>query len=197
MEVSEMKIMTNLFSLLVASLMLTIFTITLSAQDDDWRNREQVDTRFPFLKDKYEDTLNLTFEEVWQAAITSIEDINCMIITKNPRTGDDGLYKGTIQSDFCVFAVGDSSLQNMKFYSVEDPFIRGGVWSNARCQYKFIIRELEAGGCFVKITAELSGTERHVTNKVHFWQSNGFKEYQMMERVKMKLGLPNDFKENL
>lgn len=192
-----MKITNTLIRFSLISVLLATLALNLFAQDDDWRNKEQVDTRFPYLKDKYEDTLKLSFEEVWEGALKCIEDINCMIITKNPRAGDDGLYRGTIQSDFCVYAVGDTSLQNMKYYSLEVPFIRGGVWTNARCQYKFIIRELEEGGCFVKITAELSGTERHVTNKVHFWQSNGFKEYQMMERLKMTLNLPNDFKENL
>jgi hypothetical protein len=171
--------------------------ICIFAQDDDWRSSEQLDTRFPYLKDKYEDTLNLPFSQVWDAAVKCIDDINCQTITKNPRSGDDGLYRGTITSDYCVFALGDTTLKNMKYYSIEVPFIRGGVWANARFQYKFIIRELEAGGCYVRIIGEISGREEHVTNKVHFWESNGFKEYQMMERLKMELGLPHDFKENL
>lgn len=188
--------------------MLTIFTLIVllaitsspfiySQDDDDWRAKEQSDTRFPYLKDKYEDTLNLPFEQVWEAAIACIDSINCQIITKNPRQGDDGLYRGTIQSDFCVFALGDTVLRNLKYYSVEVPFIRGGIWANARFQYKFVIKELENGACSVRIIGEVSGFENHVTNKVHFWQSNGFKEFQMLERLKKFLGLPNNFKENL
>jgi hypothetical protein len=187
-----------------AILMIAVLFIVLSAPvmfaqegEDDWKSKEQVDTRFPYLKDKYEDTLNLPFEKVWEAAVACIESINCQIITKNPRQGDDGLYRGTIQSDFCVFALGDSVLRNLKYYSVELPFIRGGVWVNARFQYKFIIKELEDGNCSVRMIGEVSGFEDHVTMKVHFWQSNGFKEYQMLERLKMNLGLPHNFKENL
>ncbi|MBX3043965.1 MAG: hypothetical protein KIT33_08370 [Candidatus Kapabacteria bacterium] len=192
-----MKIFTTTIRISLVSILLLMLTLPLFAQDDDWRSKEQVDTRFPYLKEKYEDTLNLDFEKVWESAIKCIEDINCMIITKNPRAGDDGLYRGTLQSDYCVFALGDTVLRNLKYYSVELPFIRGGIWENARFQYKFIIRELEEGGCYVRITGEISGKERLVTNKVHFWQSNGFKEYQMMERLKMECGLPHDFKENL
>ena len=194
----EMKFYTTFLKIITLVIIFTGFTISALAQDDDdWRAKEQVDTRFPYLKDKYEDTLNMPFEKVWESALKCIEDINCQIITKNPRAGDDGLYKGTIQSDFCVFAMGDTALDDMKYYSVELPFIRGGVWVNARFQYKFIIKELESGGCYVRMIGELSGFERHVTNKVHFWQSNGFKEYQMIERLKKELGLPNDFKEHL
>ena len=194
-----MNLFTKILKVVLIMTLLIGFNLTLlsQAQEDDWRNKEQVDTRFPYLKDKYEDTLNLPFDKVWESALKCIENINCQIITKNPRAGDDGLYRGTIQSDFCVFALGDTTYQNMKYYSVEVPFIRGGVWENARMQYKFIIREMEEGGCYVKISGELSGFEHHVTNKVHFWQSNGFKEYQMMERLKMELGLPHDFKESL
>jgi hypothetical protein len=187
---------TLLLFVLCFTILITISENVVS-QDDDWRSKEQVDTRFPYLKDKYEDTLNLPFDKVWEAAVSCIEGINCQIITKNPRSGDDGLYKGTIQSDFCVFAQGDTTVKNLKYYSIETPFIRGGVWVNARFQYKFIIKELESGDCYVRIIGEISGFEEHVTNKVHFWESNGFKEYQMMQRLRMNLGLPHDFKENL
>ncbi|GAB1370984.1 hypothetical protein MASR1M45_10460 [Candidatus Kapaibacterium sp.] len=196
-----MKSINNIFFPLILTILLSVVVLNtnLIAQesDDDWKAKEQVDTKFPYLKDKYEDTLKLGFEQVWEAAVTCIDDINCQIITKSPRQGDDGLYKGTIQSDFCVFAIGDTVLKNLKYYSVEVPFIRGGIWANARFQYKIIIRELEDGNCYVRMIGEVSGMESHVTNKVHFWQSNGFKEYQMMERIKMKLGLPHNFKENL
>lgn len=187
--------------LLINLAMLTIMpqnkAFSQADQEDDWRKQEESDIKFPYYKDKYEDTLDLPFEKVWEAAVLTIEDINCMIITKNPRQGDDGLYRGTIQSDFCVFAQADTVLKNMKYYSIEMPFIRGGVWQNARFQYKYVIKELENGMCSVRMIGEISGFENHVTSKVHFWKSNGFKEFQMLERLKMKLGLPHKFQENL
>ncbi|MCO5251851.1 MAG: hypothetical protein M9949_10580 [Candidatus Kapabacteria bacterium] len=189
--------MKNLFtnSILFSLICIIISAPSLIAQDD-WRG-QTIETKdnFPYLKDKYEMTLDQTFDTVWEAAKKSIEEINCSIITANTRQDDEGLYRGTIQSDFCIFAVGDTTLQNMRYYSVDLPFIRGGVWVNGRMQYKIIVRETPDDKVYVLLNGEISGMESHVTSKVHFWKSNGFKESMMMERIKMHLGLPYELKE--
>jgi hypothetical protein len=191
--------MKNLFtnSIIISLFCIILFAPSLIAQDD-WRGQTiETKEQFPYLKEKYEMTLDQTFDTVWEAAKKSIEQINCSIITANTRQDDEGLYRGTIQSDFCIFAVGDTTLKNMRFYSVDLPFIRGGVWANGRMQYKIIVRETQDDKVYVLLTGEISGMESHVTSKVHFWKSNGFKESMMIERIKMNLGLPHDLKEQL
>lgn len=151
--------------------------------------------KYPYLKEKYEYTFEKGFDEVWEAVLKSIEEIECQIMQKNSRQDDNGLYRGKIESDFCIFAIGDTAWKNFKYYAIEPPFIRGGVWVSGRFQYKFILREEENGNTYVRIIGEVSGFEIHVTNKVHFFKSNGFKETMMLERLKKNLGLPYDIKE--
>lgn len=190
--------MKNIFtnSILISIIFLCIAAPALIAQDD-WRGKTiETKEKHPYLKEKYELTLDQSFDIVWEAAKKCIEEINCSIITANTRQDDEGLYRGTIQSDFCLFAVGDTALKNLKFYSVEVPFIRGGVWETGRIQYKIIVRETNDEKVYVLLSGEISGKESHVTSKVHFWQSNGFKETMMLERIKKNLGLPYELKED-
>ncbi len=151
--------------------------------------------KYPYLKEKYEFTFQKGFDEVWEAVLKSIEEIDCQIMQKNSNQDDNGLYRGKIESDFCIFAIGDTVWKNFKYYAVEPPFIRGGVWVSGRFQYKFILREQENGETYVRIIGEVSGFEKHVTNRVHFFKSNGFKETMMLERLKKNLGLPFELKE--
>jgi hypothetical protein len=164
--------------------------------EEDWKSDTYVEKpKYPYLKEKYEDTFKLPFNKVWEAAALSIENINCQIIAKNTKQDDEGLYKGKIESDFCVFAVGDTTWDNLKFYATDLPFIRGGTWVTGRFQYKIIIRENKDGSTYLRVIGEVSAFESYVTTKVHFFQSNGFKESMMMERVKKNLELPYDLKE--
>ncbi len=151
--------------------------------------------KYPYYKDKYEYTLELPFDQVWESAIKSIEEINCQIISKHSKQDDNGLYKGKLESDFCIFAVGDTAWQNFKYYAMEPPFIRGGVWVSGRFQYKIIVKEEENGSTYIRIIGEVSGFETHVTDKVHFFKSNGFKETMFIERIKKNLGLSYEIKE--
>jgi hypothetical protein len=169
-----------------------LLAASLNAQD--WEGEEiEVEEKYPYLKDTYEEVFDLPFEEVWEAAIESIEEINCMIISKNPRQTDEGLLKGVIKSDFCVFARGDTTYEGLTYYSLKDslPYIRGAVWKNGRMQYRWIIKEDEDRMVHVRLIGEISGMESHVTRKVHFWKSNGFFETKMFERLRNKLGLTN------
>ena len=165
-------------------------------EDDNWKQETTTEeSDFPYLKEKYEETFKLPFDQVWEAAVKSIDEINCQIINKQSKQDDNGLYKGKIESDYCIFAVGDTVWQNFNYYGVKPPFIRGGIWVSGRFQYKFIIKENEDGSTYLRLIGEVSGFETHVTDRFHFFQSNGFKETMMLERVKKNLGLPYEIKE--
>lgn len=183
--------------LLVLTLTFVVFSISLFAQDDWRQGTIQTKDKHPYLKEKYELTLEQSFDVVWEAVKKSVEEINCSIISANTRQDDQGLYRGSLNSDFCIFAQGDTTLRNLRYYSVDVPFIRGGVWANGRMQYKINVRETEDDKVYIRVSGEISGMESHVTSKVHFWQSNGFLETMMVERIKKNLGLPNQLLEGL
>lgn len=158
-------------------------------EDESWKEKEyEAEVEFPYLKDSYEATYDVPFETVFNTVVESIEDINCMIITKNPEQNPEtGLYTGKIISDYCIFSVGDTTAKVLEYYSTEVPFIRGGNWINGRVQYDFTLNEQEDGTTHILLQGQISGFEKHVTNKVHFWQSNGYYETKMMERIDAKL----------
>jgi hypothetical protein len=108
---------------------------------------------------------------------------------KKESQTETGALKGNIQSDFCVFSMaGNNVKDSLEKYSYKLPVIRGAVWENARMQYKFILKENEDLTVNILIKGDLSGREKNVTNEVHFWQSNGIFETQMIDRVKKILG---------
>jgi hypothetical protein len=141
--------------------------------------------RMKYYKEKYEDTYNNTFEEVWGAILKCVENENCQVAKKTYSQTDQGLYKGSIVSDYCIFAMGnDTTVDNLKKYSKEVPIIRGGVWITGRFQYKFTVNEREDGTVNLVLKGEMSGFEEYVTYSIHFWESNGYKEYMMLKRIK-------------
>lgn len=155
------------------------------SNNQDWKTQEyEEEAEFKFLRDKYDTTFDASFETVWNASIKSIEDINCMITSKNPEQDEEtGLYRGIIKSDYCIFAQGDTTKKVLEYYSIEVPFIRGGIWVNGRMNYIFNISEKENGSTYVEIEGGISGFERHVTSKVQFWESNGYFETMMLKRL--------------
>ncbi|MBM2816075.1 MAG: hypothetical protein HW421_2837 [Ignavibacteria bacterium] len=147
------------------------------------------DEMMKFYKEKYEANYEKPFEDVWNAVLKSFEQSSCLVIKKNFSQTDEGLYKGTIHSDFCVFVMGaDSTFRILRLYSKKMPQIRGGNWINGRIQYKLVIKEKEAGKVNLVLKAEMSGSEDVVTSLVHFWESNGYLETKMMERIRKNLG---------
>ena len=96
---------------------------------------------------------------------------------------DGGLYKGQYFSEFCVLAQGtDTTKDVIKKYS-DIPRIRGGIWSTFRIQYKLNIKEEEGNKTRIILRAQCSGYEEFITQETHFWNSNGFLEKKMMERL--------------
>lgn len=153
--------------------------------------------RLKYYKEKYDTTYqNTTFEAVWNATNAAIEGISCMIMQKKNSTDDNGLNKGSIKSDFCVFVkaedIGSDGkkvdvFDTLDSYSKKVPIIRGADWVNGRTQYKISIKENEDFSVTLTMKVELSGMEAYVTNEVHFWESNGIFEKRMFELITAKL----------
>jgi hypothetical protein len=143
-----------------------------------------------YFKEKYEDTLAYSFEVVWNAIKLSLEDINCLVSQEKYSQTDQGLFKGSLRSDYCVFSQGkDSTFDILKKFSIEVPFIRGGTWLTGRMQYRFQLTEREDNTIYLVLNGAIkdgaiSGWEDFVTHEVHFWKSNGIFETNMLKRVK-------------
>lgn len=154
---------------------------------------KEIPENMKYHAEKYEHIFSdFFFDEVWNATIEAVEATNCFVAQKSSRQDDEGFYKGKIVSDFCVLASTDMGedidvYDTLKFYSVQVPVIRGGVWKNGRIQYKIIIKENEDETVRLLIKSELSGLEEYVTNEVHFWESSGWLEHFLMEDIKARL----------
>jgi hypothetical protein len=138
-----------------------------------------------YYKEKYEETFQYSFEIVWNAIKEALKEVNCLPAQEKYQQTDAGLYKGNLKSDYCVIATGkDSTFDALKRYSLEMPYIRGGIWLNARMLYKFKLTEKDDGSVDMVMTGEISGFEDFVTHEVHFWKSNGILETEMLKKLK-------------
>lgn len=146
---------------------------------------DEVPEQLKFYKEKYEEVFDRDFQIVWKASKKAFEDIGCLTVLDKVAPQDNGLYKGTLKSDYCVIAQGDdSTFFTMKKYSYEVPLIRGGSWLNFRIQYHIIIKEQEDGKVHLLLKSEASGFEDDVTHEVHFWKSNGVKETEFLALIR-------------
>ncbi|MFH1052047.1 MAG: hypothetical protein V1779_14090 [bacterium] len=137
-----------------------------------------------YYKPKYEATYSAPIEVVADAVTKAIEDINCAIVQKKEKTDDeDGWIRWIIKSDFCVFVEGDSTFIKLQQQSYKMPFIRGGAWRNGRMQYKFVITEQPDDKVYLLLSGNMSGLEHFVTNRVHFWESNGQFEHDILQTI--------------
>lgn len=139
-------------------------------------------------KEQYEDDFTEPFEVIWDAVLVSLQDIGCQTLTKTTRANDDGLFKGIVHSDLCLFTVGDTTFKVLNKYSLDMPFVRGGSWDNGRLQYKFIIQETADNKVHLIMKTEMSGMESGITGKVLFWRSNGLLELEMLKRIRNSIG---------
>jgi len=137
-----------------------------------------------YYKEKYEQTFDYPFEVVWEAIKLSLQEKGYQVAYEKYSQTDEGLYKGSIKSDYCVFSAGDdTTFATLKKYSYEVPFIRGGIWLNGRMEYKFKLKENDDGSVYVRLKGKISGFEDFVTHEVHFWKSNGIFETRMMKNI--------------
>lgn len=175
--------------IILALLIITMPLFSQTNDDEDKFNPFKIDDKMKYYnKDGYEYTYNYSFERVYNACKKAIEDLGCQILSQSYNQTDEGLYKGKVFSDYCVFASkSDTIVDALSRYSVKVPVIRGGVWINGRIQYKFIITENSDGTTKLKLTGQISGREDYVTSKVHFWESNGLFEMAILERINIIL----------
>ena len=202
-----MKLFKEIFSLAVASLTFLFLANPIIAQEEMLEDNskktkktetlndehvEKIDERTRYYKDKYEMKLDKSWDEVWEACLAVIDDRKCQVMQKKSSQTDEGLNKGSIQTDFCVFASGNQEVKDSLIkYSYNLPNIRGGVWETGRIQHKFILKESEDMTVNLLLKSEISGRENNVTNQVHFWQSNGYLETITLELLKKKLNISN------
>ncbi|MCS6965335.1 MAG: hypothetical protein NZ473_01005 [Candidatus Kapabacteria bacterium] len=136
-------------------------------------------------------TLPKRFPEVWRAVKQAITERGCQLEYERHQEDTTGLLFGIIRSEYCVLVQGeDSARVVMERYSVEIPRIRGARWMNGRVQFTARLRELDTEGVELRLGAELSGMEGYITNRVHFWASNGVLERKLLQRLSELLGLP-------
>ncbi len=157
--------------------------------------KEEIPERLKFYKEKYELKVpagGLDIIAIYDICIKALEDGKCQVANKTlkPDEKNNGLNKGKIESDFCVFANGkDETFDTLQKYSFKMPVIRGGIWINGRMQYKIYLKEYDDGAVDILIKGEISGMESFVTNEIHFWKSNGMFETTLLEAIKQKLGI--------
>ena len=175
------------FKFLIYFFMLScIFSVAAYAQEE-----EELDP-MRFYRAKYDLNSTANVNIVAEAVAEVIESTNCAVIQNISKTDNDGYVRFIIKSDYCVFVEGEQTFDTLQFYSNKMPFIRGGTWENGRMQYKLVITEQPDGSTYLLLKGTLSGFENNVTNKVHFWESNGMFEHNLLlaieEKIKEKLG---------
>lgn len=174
-----MKVIRNL---LLLSLISLFIVSNVKAQDSD------VPERLKYYKEKYEEVFDAPFVTVWNSIKEVIAATGCQLITQKYAQTDEGYYKGTIKTDYCVFASGiDSSYKLCQTYQVDMPYIPGSDWVSGRINYKIVLKEMPDGKVSMTLTSEMSGYESKITYKVHFWKSNGMLEHQIIEDFKKKI----------
>jgi hypothetical protein len=118
------------------------------------------------------DTLNYPIKTVWKSIKRAffLKGTFSDPSTREPKLDEKtNLYRGSIRSDFCVFAAG--------------PDIRGGKWVAGRVKYEFRVREITEEQTTVSLVCGISGYEDAVTGSVHFWNSNGILDKEILELV--------------
>jgi hypothetical protein len=128
------------------------------------------------------------FPTVWKAVRQAIKDKGCAIESEKH---DEENTKGNIRTEACVFVDGEDSSRDVMLRYGKVPMIRGGVWVSGRAQYNFKIKEIPGNKVEVIMTVELSGKEDYITHLVHFWNSNGILDQEMMDRLKAILAAPD------
>ncbi len=140
----------------------------------------------------HEENLKKPFPTVWKAIHKALETINCRVETEKKSEAENGLFKGNIRTENWIFITGeDSTLDRLEKYGVV-PTIRAGRWVSGRAQFKFIIKEKDDESTDIRLTTEISGFEEYVTQKVHFWNSNGLLDTQIMEKIRAALAEMKD-----
>jgi hypothetical protein len=144
-----------------------------------------------YYREKFEETYTeFLFEDVWDACKESIAELKCDLIQESSRLDDEGFNKGKIKTSYCIFAMEENDedvADSLWKYSYKVPVIRGADWVSGRVQYIIIIKDNDDDTVYMRIKGEISGREDQITNEVHFWDSNGWFEHHLLERINEKL----------
>lgn len=148
-----------------------------------------------------QDTLKASIRTVWKGIKRAFNQLGTFSdpSTRDPKMDEKtGLYRGFIRSDFRVFAGGKDTTATVLERYGRLPVIRGGRWMAGRVKYEFKVRELSEDVTFVSLVCGISGYEEGVTNEVHFWNSNGLLDAEIMDILKRLILDPEteNFKEN-
>lgn len=155
-----------------------------TAKPDSAAVDEDIDPKLRFYKEKYEASYtNVTFEIVFKAIKKMLADQNTLIAHEKSKQDDNGLFSGSIKSDFILLADGDTAAEITKPFSLDFPYIPAGAWRTGRIQYRFVVKETNDNKVSLTLYSEMSGFETYVTRKVHFWKSNGILETKLLEKL--------------
>jgi len=136
----------------------------------------------------FNENLPYSFPKVFKTIKTTLQDKGCSLERDKYSEGDNGLFKGNIKSEFCVFVEGeDSTYTFLQRYSQRVPTIRGGIWLAGRVQYIIILREKDDQTVDMELKAEISGFEQYVTNQMQFFPANGVLEKEFIALLKENL----------
>lgn len=172
----------------LAILLLTLFSI--QSADAQSRRHKKEEAKKPNV---FEATFDKSFPTVWKVIQNAITESGCLIEHAKFRETDEGTYKGKLTSTFCVIAAGeDTTIKVLERYSERVPYIRAGLWTSARMHYTFYVTENDDGTVLVKMKGEISGYEEYVTNKFHYFDSNGQLETTMLTLVKTMVAKAED-----
>ena len=155
--------------------------IVLAQEEDDY----DIPAAEKYMRDKYIEYYETDFESVFNAVKQYLIIVGAEIEREVTADNDAGLKKGMVRSNIAVLTQKkDSAFKIIQKYSFRPPFIRGGIWTSARVQYKILLNDEGNGKISVVFENEFSGFEDHATFKVHFFKTNGLLEYEGFEIIK-------------
>lgn len=122
------------------------------------QEQEGIPEHLKYFKETYEETYTAGFDKVLDAVKNFIESEGFRVLSANIKENDLGKQRAIVQSEICVLTQDpDSVFQHIKKHASKPPFIRGGVWSSARVQYRFIVNDKGDGNVSVLSRLEYTG----------------------------------------
>lgn len=154
------------------------------AQEDEEED-EEVHASEKYMREKYIEYYDADFNTVFEAVKQFVVSTGAEIERDVTADNDAGLLKGMVRSKMYVLTQKkDSAFKVIQKYSFRPPFIRGGVWTSARIQYKILLNDEGNGKISVLFENEFSGFEDNATFKVHFFKTNGLLENEGFIKIK-------------
>ena len=182
------KYLLNPFVIIAGIIAISFLFICNLTVPHEAKAQDEIPERLKYFKEKYEENFESDFEKVWNTVKKFVIENGCQISNERVRENDIGKQRGICQTELCILAQHkDSTFRLIRRYALDPPFIRGGVWTSVRMEYRFIVNDLGDGQVNVVLRGELSGFENHATFKAHFFQSNGLLEFMAFERIREML----------